>query len=140
CGSTRLDISARLFSIEVPRNRPALDARMDPALLFLATTPPPCPRVFPRQDRARARNAADARIALLVKRVERDVVLANEGPHVGARPERERVHLHEPEGRVPLEDPHAGALAGLVPANCAHPGFERCESLAQRKDLPHPAA
>ena len=113
---------------------------MDPALLLLAAAPAPCPGVFPRQDPARARNAADARIALLVKQVERDVVAADEGPHLLARPERERVHLHEPEGRVPLEDPHAGALAGLIPANRAHPCLEGRESLAQRKHFPHAAA
>ena len=53
------------------------------------------PRMFARRDAARAVRAADARIAVEVQRVHRNVVRLHVGPDVGFGPIRERRDLED---------------------------------------------
>src|SRR5438128_2685962 len=74
-----------------------LDGAMDAALLGRIRLPPPAPvaRPLARRDRARARRAADRRVAALVERVGRHLVLARVLPDLVLGPLRERVELDD---------------------------------------------
>src|SRR5205823_12926809 len=74
-----------------------LDRAMDSALLRrIRLTPPEAGAIgLARLDRARARRAADRRVALVVQRVIRHVVLAHVVPHLVLRPLGQRVELDD---------------------------------------------
>src|SRR5262249_44718344 len=73
-------------------------------------------------DRGRARPAADARVALVVKRIVRHFVIENELPNVLLGPAQKRVDLHQVEFRIPLNRARGLAVFRLVAANGADPG------------------
>src|SRR5918995_84293 len=72
--------------------------------------------VFADVDKRGARGAADGRVAEVVQRVVRHVVLRDVVPHVARRPRGERVDLDEAELRVALDDAGPGARRRLVAA------------------------
>src|SRR5262249_46002114 len=77
---------------------------VEAALRLLAPAPAAGPGIFAWPDLARAGDAADARIVLIVQRIVRHLVLAHVRPHVVHRPPDERVHLDEAEPRIPADD------------------------------------
>src|SRR5262245_17262177 len=82
-----------------------------------------------------ARPATDARVALVVKRVVRHVVVNDELPDVVLGPPQERVHFHEVELGVPLDHASGMAVLGLVAANSADPRGVSLNRPAQGHDL-----
>src|SRR5204863_5149782 len=74
-----------------------LDRAVHAALLRRVRLPPPAPGsiVLALRDSARARRAADRRVALRVERVHRHLVLAQVVPHLALRPLGERVELDD---------------------------------------------
>src|SRR5438132_7727755 len=74
-----------------------LDRAVDAALLRRVLLPPPAAGAvgLAGLDRACARRAADRRVALVVERVIRHVVLAHVVPDLVLRPLGERVELHD---------------------------------------------
>src|SRR6478672_4383667 len=74
-----------------------LDRAVDPALLRSVRLPPPAARakILALLGRARARPAADRRLALVVERVVGQLVLAHVIPHLVLRPLRQRVELDD---------------------------------------------
>src|SRR5918993_1391973 len=97
-------------------------------------------RVFADTDERGARGAADGRVAEVVQRVVRHVVLRDVVPHVARRPRGERVDLDEAELRVALDDAGPGARRRLVAADGRDPRAKLGERLAQRLDLTQAAA
>src|SRR6516164_6109905 len=85
------------------------------AALFLACSGPAAGAlVLAIQDGPRARPATDAGIALVVKRIIRNVVLGDESPNVLVGPAQEWIDLGQSELFVPLDDAGGGAMNGLV--------------------------
>src|SRR5262245_37842788 len=105
---------------------------VQPALLLVRPGPPAGPLVPVIFDRGRTRPAADARVPLVVQRVVRDVVLQDELPHVLLGPPQERVHLHEIELRVPLNNGGRLAVVSLVAADGTDPGVVPLHRVPQR--------
>src|SRR5687767_13089542 len=77
---------------------------VQPAFFFHRSRPAPGTLVFTGGDGAGARPATNARVALIVERVVRNVVVENELPDVVLGPLQQRVDLHQLELRVPLDD------------------------------------
>src|ERR1700720_590566 len=75
----------------------ALDRAVNPALLRRVRLPPPTSGAtrLARLDRARARGAADRRVAPVVERVVRHLALSDVVPNFLLRPLGERVQLHD---------------------------------------------
>src|SRR5262249_29788836 len=120
-----------------------LDGAVDPALLGRVRLPPPAPgaRRLARPDRARARRAADRRVALRVERVQRDLALAHVVPDLLLAPLRERVELDD--RAVVVVDLHLADVAArrpLVAAEAGDPRVESGEVPRQRLDLADVAA
>src|SRR5258708_28730952 len=81
-----------------------------------------CPR---RLDGARAGSAADARVALIVELVVRDVVFLDVVPDLLVRPVDQRVDLgHAAVARVDLDLGQVGPGRRLLAAQPGHPGVE----------------
>src|SRR3954469_12718472 len=74
-----------------------LDRAVDAALLRRVLLPPPAPRTggFARRDGARARRAADRRVAAVVERVVGQLALAHVLPDLVLGPLGERVQLDD---------------------------------------------
>src|SRR5436190_5687894 len=120
-----------------------LDRAVDPALLRRVRLPPPATRalLLAGLDRARARSAADRRVALVVERVVRDVVLAHVVPDLVLRPLGERVQLDDRAVVVvDLDLADVRARRPLVAAQAGDPGVESMQHLRQRLHLADVAA
>src|SRR5688572_26424009 len=83
---------------------------VEAALRLLATAPAPGARILARLHRRGARPAAEAGEAAVVKGVVGDAQLEDAVPDVLLGPADQRVHLHQAEASVPLDDLGAGAL------------------------------
>src|SRR5882724_5773905 len=119
------------------------DRAVDAALLRRVRLPPPATGAvgLAGLDRPGARRAADRRVALVVERVVRDVVLAHVLPDLVLRPLGERVQLDDRAVVVvDLDLADVGAGSPLVAAEPGDPGVERREMLVQGLDLAHVAA
>src|SRR5262249_2155860 len=79
--------------------------------------------------------AANARIALVVERIVRHVMLEDKRPDVLLGPLQERVDLHQAEFGVPLDNAGAGAVGRLVAADRTDPGVVAGDGAAQRHNL-----
>ena len=84
--------------------------------------------------------AADRRVAVIVERVVREVVLTDVVPDVALGPVRERVQLPEVEALVPAELRRLGAAAGVLAADAGDPAVYGREGPAHRLDLADAAA
>src|SRR5690606_3744016 len=116
-------------------------ANMQAALvLLLAMAPAAGARVLAGAYRCRARLAADAGVAGVVQRVDRDVVRADVRPHVVRRPAQQRVDLPDAVLRIGLEMLRRRARRGLIAADGGDPGVRVAEHARQRLDLAQRAA
>src|SRR5438309_11124616 len=105
--------------------RAALRRRVQAAFLDLLSLPPPAPGalVLAGLRRARAGRAADRRVAPVVERVARHLVLVDVLPDLRARPGGERRDLGDAAVRGVLRDDRGlGPRRGLVPAEPRDPG------------------
>src|SRR4029077_9370975 len=84
--------------------------------------------------------AADRRVAAIVERVVREVVLTDVVPDVALGPVGERAQLPEVKPLVPAELRRLGTGAGVRPADAGDPAVYGRERLAHRLDLADPAA
>src|SRR5947208_4256167 len=117
-----------------------LDRAMHPALLRRVRLPPPAAGtvVLALADRARARRAADRRVALRVQAVHGNIVLAEIGPHLALRPLRERLDLDDRAVVVvDLDLADVRPRRPLVATQPGHPRVEPVEMLRQQLDLAH---
>src|SRR5262249_53728422 len=109
-----------------------LVARVQAALLLRRAAPAPGALILAKHHRSRARPATDARKALIVQRVVRNVMVRNQFPDVFLGPIGQRADLHQSELLVPAHDRNARTIAGsLVATNAAHPGAPTDHRLAQ---------
>src|SRR3954469_3078665 len=115
-------------------------ALVDPALGLCGARPAAVAQVAARADRLRAVGAADRRIAAIVERVVREVVLTDVVPDVALGPVRERVQLPEVEPLVPAELRRFGTSAGVCPTDAGGPAVYGRKGLAHRLDLADAAA
>src|SRR5579872_3519710 len=85
-------------AIRLSAGRRWLGRPVDAALLYLVVLPPPAAGalVLSRGGGAGAGLAADRRVALVVERVVRHVVVPDVVPHLGPGPARERGDLRDP--------------------------------------------
>src|ERR1700716_1299714 len=115
-----------------------LDRAVHTALLRRTRLPPPAAGavVLALADRARARCAADRRVALRVQPVHRHVVLAQVGPDLALRPLRERVQLHDRAVVViDLDLADVRSRRPLIAAQAGYPRIEAVEMLRERLHL-----
>src|SRR2546426_5376853 len=120
-----------------------LDRAMDAAFLRRVRLPPPAPGAvgLAGTNCARAGCAADRRVALVVERVVRHVVLAHVVPDLVLRPLGEWVQLHDRAVVViDLDLADIRARRPLVAAKPRDPGVESGEMLRQRSDFANVAA
>src|SRR5882724_6848373 len=120
-----------------------LDRAVDAALLGCVRFPPPAPGTIglAGANRPRARCAADRRIALVVQRVVRHLVLAHVVPDLVLRPLGERVELHDRAVVVvDLDLADVRPRRPLVAAKSCDPGIESGEVPGQRPNLADIAA
>src|SRR5262249_14116606 len=112
-----------------------LDGAMDAALLGRVRLPPPPPgaRGLARPDRARARCAADRRVALRVERVQRNLPLPHVVPDLLLAPLGERVELDDRSVVVvDLDLADVAACRPLVAAEARDPRVEPGEVPRER--------
>src|SRR4051794_34778389 len=120
-----------------------LDRAVDAALLRRVLLPPPAPRTggFARRDGARARRAADRRVAAVVERVVGQLALAHVLPDLVLGPLGERVQLDDRAVVVvELDLPDVAARGPLVAPQARDPGVEAGQVARQRLHLPDLAA
>src|ERR1043166_3955287 len=120
-----------------------LDGAVDAALLRCVRLPPPTPgaQVLSRGGRARARSAADRRVALVVEAVVRQIALAHVVPDLVLGPLGERIELHDRAVvGVDLDLADVAACRPLVAAQTGHPPVQRGEVRRQRQHLAYVAA
>src|SRR5438874_2644859 len=108
---------------------------VDAALDLVEALPAAAARILAGGDGLRAVRAADARVVLVVELVVGDVVVEDVLPHLRLSPRGERVHLHQPELLVPLDDVGISACGRLVAADAADPRRLAFESPHVRLDL-----
>ena len=116
---------------------------MQSTLFGLGIFPPPSPRatVFPGLDRPGARCAADARIALIVQPIVREVVLPHIVPNLTLGPIGQRIDLDDIAVIViDLDFLHLGARDRLLAAQTRHPPIQTAQSPFERLDLADAAA
>src|SRR5207302_75566 len=116
---------------------------VDPALLDRAglPEPPAGPLIFARLRGAGAGLAADRGIAALVERVDRQPVLADEGPDLVPAPTRQRSDLGDPAvGWIRRHHGDPGTRLGLLPSHAGDPGVVTGQGADQRPRLAHLAA
>src|SRR3954447_5585483 len=110
-------------------------ALVDPALGLCGARPAAVAQVAARPDRLGAVGATDRRVAAIVERVVREVVLTDVVPDVSLGPVRKRVQLPEVEALVPAELRRLGTGAGVCPADAGDPAVYGRESAPHRLDL-----
>src|SRR4051812_31862229 len=116
---------------------------MQPAFLAgVVLLPPPAAgaRMLAGLHGARARLATQRRIAAIVQRVVRHVLLADVLPDLVERPVHERAEFPDAVGRVERALGHVAARAGLLAAQARDPALLAGERAAQRFDLADVAA
>src|SRR4029079_11387421 len=120
-----------------------LDCAVHAALLGGIRLPPPAAGAhgLALGDRLRAGRAAERRVALLVERMGRDLVLAQVVPDLVLLPLGERVQLHDRAVVVvDLDLADVGARRPLVATKAGDPGVEIGERARQRLHLADVAA
>src|SRR5438105_5487205 len=103
---------------------------MEPTLPFGEIGPPTRALVLAGQLHPRARRAADRRVAEVVQRVVRKLVLLEVAPDLLAAPRRHRVDLHDREPGlelVALDDRRVRPRGRGVAAERGNPGVEVAE-------------
>src|SRR5262245_22457484 len=91
------------------------------AFLFHGPRPAPGSFFFAGSDSPCAGPATDARIALIVQRIERNFVFHDELPHVALGPVEQWIDLYKAELCIPLHDSRLAAVRRLIAANGADP-------------------
>src|SRR5690606_15004839 len=102
---------------------------MESALRFGRAAPPHRPFIFAEEYGPRARPATNARIALVVQRIIRNVVLDNELPNFLLCPIRQRADLYQLKLLIPAHNGSLGPVGTLVAANCARPSVHTADAL-----------
>src|SRR6266540_1524784 len=98
--------------------------------------PPPCATVFPGLDRPGARCAADARIALIVQPIVRQIISPYIVPNLTLGPIGQRIDLDDIAVIViDLDFLHLGARDCLLAAQTGHPAVQTAQSAFERLDL-----
>src|SRR4051794_8329018 len=109
---------------------------VEPAFRLLGVGPAAASTV----GRKRAVGAADRLVAAIVKRVVRQLVLVDVGPHLRLAPVGERVGLPQAVALVERELRREAPRVGLRAAQAGHPAVHVGERALQRGDLADPAA
>src|SRR5580658_1693765 len=123
---------AKLKSLAAPSNLEINLARhegVDAAFDFFETDPAPRPFIFAARGFARAGQAADGPVALVVQRIERNLVLTDVPPNRLARPVGHRVQLHNVGAalsiqRVEFDQADVGAGARLMAPEACDPALQ----------------
>src|SRR5471030_72274 len=101
--------------------------------------PAPCPAVFSRTDRTRARLSANAWITARVQRVDGDIEGLQISPDIGFSPVRERIELRDTTRRVVLFFMQLHARYRLLAALPRDPRAHLFQRAIQRLDLTNAA-
>src|SRR5215213_4738172 len=118
------------------RGESAMDATFD----LVRAGPAAGALVLARDDRARARDAADRRVADVVQRVVRDLVHEHVRLDALRVPVHERLDLPDAVALRPLDAPRVLARQRLLAADPGDPGVIRRERPLERLDLAQMAA
>src|SRR5919198_4077076 len=113
---------------------------VDAALELVRPGPAPGPLVLAAGNGARARHAADRRVALVVQRVVRNLVHVDVGLDALGVPVDDGLHLPHPVALRPLELLRVRARQRLLTADAGDPRVIRLESALERLDLANVAA
>src|SRR6266545_2238096 len=113
---------------------------VDAALELVRAGPASRALVLAARDRARARNAADRRIALVVQRVVRNLVDVDVGLHALRVPVDDRLHLPDAVALRPFDLLRVGARHRLLAPNAGDPRVVGRERALERLDLADVAA
>src|SRR4029434_11009957 len=113
---------------------------MNPALHLLLSIPSSAAFVRPGHHAASARDASDAGVTVVVKRVVWQFVSHDVIPDLAARPGGQRIDLDQAVSRVPLDYADVGARRRLIAPERGDPGVVAFERRGQRLDLANAAA
>jgi len=108
--------SSRSTGFWVGHRRRGVD-EMEAALGLAEARPAASSRVLAGTDSARAVGATNARVALIVQRVIRHVVLMDVAPHLLRIPVHDWIDFHQAKFGIPLDLVSGSAVQCLVPAN-----------------------
>src|SRR5919198_4288571 len=108
---------------------------VDAALELVRPGPAPGPLVLAAGNGARARDAADRRVSLVVQRVVRNLVHVDVGLDALGVPVDDGLHLPDAVALRPLQLLRIGASDGLLAANARDPGVVRLQRALERLDL-----
>src|SRR5215470_13075370 len=112
----------------------ALASHVQAAFFGFGIFPPPASgtEVFSRPYRARAGRAANAGVALVMKTIVGDVVLADIVPHLVMGPIDQRIDLHEVAVfPIQFDLPGLRARYRLLAPQAGHPGIQSAEGPLQ---------
>src|SRR5579875_2380192 len=115
-------------------------ARMQTALGLVKACPAAAARVFAWFDRARAVQATDAWIVLVVQRIIRHVMLLNVAPNLPLGPTHKWIDLHQVELAIPFKNLRVGTGRSLFAADASNPPVVLLEYICQRPHLADVAA
>src|SRR5262245_54156362 len=113
---------------------------MHSALDFSESDPAARPLILTGRHLARARPAADARIALIVQGIVGHVVIEQVFPQIALCPVGEWRDLDEAETRLAPDNGRMRAGRGLIAAERADPGVRSVQRPLERLDLADAAA
>src|SRR5512133_383020 len=108
---------------------------VDAALELVRAGPATGALVVAGGDRARARDAADRRVALVVQRVVRNLVHVDVGLHALRIPVDDRLHLPDAVALRPLDPLRVRARQRLLTTDARDPRVVRRERALERLDL-----